>query len=902
VPEKESGVIGLISGVGGIPAIFGTGGLPERLSQSYDRNLRAQLAAEGLPTTGDMSGPLRFAVAAGEVLGQAPVPGKLVAKTVEGVKSAAGKAASLAAEYFTPWINPRVGNYAAGTLIGGSLRQLEEPSWQSAPEMQEYLVQESAAADERNVKRAWLEKMVADAEGKERDRLYNKYFKDADFSMVKGYARGGLRARSADVLPKQLQGTQIVKEPGGNWLSGGDSLGSYVDSFKQHRNEPGADPMNTWLGKKLHKYMSSDMGTKGDPIRLGVEKWETTTRPALVAKQQARIDKVRADQEAYLRDNPGAPPHALVASQEQVRDLEAAMGLLHGKTGLHFEPGFAPEYPGVRSVEGKTSLSRDWEAASDSAIRSKPASYYLDAPTFDFSNPHIYTDPWLVKVPPETPVHRLRSDVVDLQFEHMVDELRNALNPDSGLPADLLITPRQLETMPIEGAVEHVSSINAWRGAQKAVADKRRALNEATRIHKEYSDDPKGMRWVELQLPEPVIPEGYALGPVSGYPNLVGVIDQVTGRSVSLGATPEEALRVYKRKERAGVLEDALKYEGEQLAHCVGGGEYCPKVLSGESRIFSLRDTEGKPYATVETKPSGDPVEDAYGKLPKQEREEIRATAGVYPADRRFVSQTTQAEEASKIKEVMLKLYPELVNMEPQYSIAQIKGRLNRRPAEEAMPYINDFVRSSKWGGVEDLAHTGLLDAKKLRQGFSLGLPQSDYQRIVDAGLNEKRDLLNDLDYATADEIVERLQGAPGFAKGGLVNDDEYNPSAIDAIINRLHLNGQLSSFKDEYVSGVQGGGNIAVDITPNTTLGANVYGFNVKTPEGVFKDVDLSGMSLEHRSGPHRIKARKSSKGKDWGLEYEYSFANGGLVDSGYNAGQVDSLANQLMEEVYGQ
>jgi hypothetical protein len=30
--------------------------------------------------------------------------------------------------------------------------------------------------------------------------------------------------------------------------------------------------------------------------------------------------------------------------------------------------------------------------------------------------------------------------------------------------------------------------------------------------------------------------------------------------------------------------------------------------------------------------------------------------------------------------------------------------------------------------------------------------------------------------------------------------------------------------------------------------------------------------------------------------------FANGGLVDSGYNAEHVDTLANQLMEEVYGQ
>lgn len=47
-----------------------------------------------------------------------------------------------------------------------------------------------------------------------------------------------------------------------------------------------------------------------------------------------------------------------------------------------------------------------------------------------------------------------------------------------------------------------------------------------------------------------------------------------------------------------------LKDEGHVMQHCVGG--YCEDVESGKSQIFSLRDPDGSPHATIEWKPPED--------------------------------------------------------------------------------------------------------------------------------------------------------------------------------------------------------------------------------------------------------------------------------------------------------
>ena len=156
----------------------------------------------------------------------------------------------------------------------------------------------------------------------------------------------------------------------------------------------------------------------------------------------------------------------------------------------------------------------------------------------------------------------------DLGFDHLIDELSNALNPQSGLPRNLLLTPQKMQNLGVEGAVQRVHDINAWRAAQKAEADAQRANNAATVLHKGYPENnPLGLRWMELGMPE--------------------------SRARDYFNTADE----YR-----AALSDALKYEGDTMGHCVGG--YCDDVLSGRSRIFSLRDAKGQPHVTIEVRPS----------------------------------------------------------------------------------------------------------------------------------------------------------------------------------------------------------------------------------------------------------------------------------------------------------
>lgn len=50
--------------------------------------------------------------------------------------------------------------------------------------------------------------------------------------------------------------------------------------------------------------------------------------------------------------------------------------------------------------------------------------------------------------------------------------------------------------------------------------------------------------------------------------------------------------------------ERSLRYEGEQMAHCVGSSVYTSKINRGEARIFSLRKDVSKPLLTVEIETS----------------------------------------------------------------------------------------------------------------------------------------------------------------------------------------------------------------------------------------------------------------------------------------------------------
>jgi hypothetical protein len=511
----------------------------------------------------------------------------------------------------------------------------------------------------------------------------------------------------------------VIKAPGGNWLSGSiqdavkglkrgsgneayDRLPAHiqreVDSetgleaiAKKFPKEWAAaqDPMDQWIDSKLSKYIRDEMASPVDPIRLAADAWPAK-KAKMLAEAQAKIDEQAARTARIARER-GQPEHTLVEERQRMIPLEKAKALIEVRDGLHYAatpssynsalPRAAAGFPldGV----GVSKEAKAWESMSDSSVYSPRAG------ELTYHKGLLERDPWLIKVPPDTPAHQIVGRVnEELGFDHLIDELRNSLNPESGLPKELLWKYEDLAKKTVPDAVEQVSKVNAYRAAQKAEADLARANNAATVLHKEYPE--AGLKWVELKKGE--LPEGWSEEFVeTDLGKLRKFRDPKTG---GLTATDpaEETLR------------DALKYEGDQMSHCVGG--YCPDVLEGRSRIFSLRDAKGKPHVTIET---------------------------THPV-----------------------IEPRLNgDVEIPGRIKQIKSYSNKAPLAEHLPYVQDFVRSGKWSDVGDLHNSGLVDLQGMR----------DVPEHLKAGSR----FLTQQEYDDAVRKHFNLNEAPEFANGGLV-------------------------------------------------------------------------------------------------------------------------------------
>ena len=343
---------------------------------------------------------------------------------------------------------------------------------------------------------------------------------------------------------------------------------------------------------------------------------------------------------------------------------------------LHIEPrGGAVRAHANRSVAGMpvdptstSPLARAWEDVSDAAVVGSP---YKDFLRFDES-----MDEGLRRVGGEFAVKNpeARAYAIDdigvatsnLGFDHIVDVLKQDL-------AAGRIRPEQLNKVSMEQAVRRTYDFD--QDMAKRMREAQIKATEGMPVHKEY---PEGYRWIELAQPE-TLPEGWRKG---------------VGRDV-VAPWGESMLPSDKRFPGKKALEDALKYEGDTMGHCVGG--YCPDVMEGRSRIYSLRDAKGEPHVTVEVQPkqikTWDDVTAAVGPQESQKLWKEFDDIGGYNMD------NTDAAFDMFIKQK---------GIQPNQSIAQIKGKQNRAPNEEYLPFVQDFVRSGNWSDVGDIRNTGL--------------------------------------------------------------------------------------------------------------------------------------------------------------------------------------------------
>jgi hypothetical protein len=482
--------------------------------------------------------------------------------------------------------------------------------------------------------------------------------------------------------------------------------------------------LNSFVDKKIAPYIRNQMATPNDPVRDLADK--------------------------------GVSHMPLSETQTSTPDTF----MRREKAGLPKE-GFA-----------KTPLGKQWEMVSDEAIRSKSAGMHVKQgesySAFDIARGNLDRNPWLKDVSPETPVYNAGSSdqmTRGLGFDHLMDELRNAIRPDSDLPQHLRLKPEALDKVTLPQAIERVAKINDWRTEQieKAAA---KSMENFPPI-KEYKE---GFKWHELKMPS----------------NL-------------------------ENDEAVGALEKVLKNEGELMGHCVGG--YCEDVISGQSRIFTLRDQKNKPHVTIEGTPGVQrPLElppevaEKFAKEAAQEANEI----GYKPNSVEWQNYYTggQIQKADKWARD---------NTYETVDITQIKGKSNGPVTDKYREMVRDFLNTQpNIGKVHDLDYVDLVDTKNSRSvvrfldenyGGDFGMVNSAelYNQVKAANPNMDRfihasdlsDLVNDVRGPTPE----------GYKDGGGVsasNDDSslqfYSRTMDNPDSSKTTEQGIVKQFEQDYM------------------------------------------------------------------------------------------------------
>jgi len=312
-------------------------------------------------------------------------------------------------------------------------------------------------------------------------------------------------------------------------------------------------------------------------------------------------------------------------------------------------------------------------------------------------------NPYISKLDPETSTYSAYID--ELGIDHVVDVIKQDL-------AAGRIRPEQLNKLSMDQAIKRTAEFNMEQA--KKMRETAIKNMEGFPTYKEYGDE--GYKWIELKRPEDLteLPPTHQLEPYESKVHggtAYRVVNKETGMKGEGFKTPERATQEFLKEHSEERLAEALKYEGDTMGHCVGG--YCPDVLEGRSRIYSLRDKRGEPHVTVEVESNQNPYPvsgEAFARLSPQEKAQYREHVMQWRRRNPDIEELTDEHTAQALREAGLPPQPD--------RIVQIKGKQNAAPKADYLPYVQDFVRSGEWSDVGDFKNTGLVkqDGKYMTQ------------------------------------------------------------------------------------------------------------------------------------------------------------------------------------------
>jgi hypothetical protein len=480
---------------------------------------------------------------------------------------------------------------------------------------------------------------------------------------------------------------RVIKQEGGNWMKG--TLDTDLKPLK--RNTAAGNDVSDILRQMKERYTPEELAGMQEGSRRNI-----VNQMADLEKMEALNKWVDSNLKNYVKKQMATP-------SDPVRKL-AEEGIVHMPTnevGRNRWAGSSQRSIFKGEQLGRSDAAKAWEDATDVAIR----------PVEIQDLPKEHFESWMANAPPDTRVSYLSRDfdTQALGFDHIMDVLRQDLV--SGR-----IRPEQLNKVSMEQAVRRTAEYD--QDMAKKMRETALERQEGFPVHKEY---PEGYKWIELTKPkhevlEENLPAGYTLRK-SDAPyehQRWQVVDEQglpaaeyvqANFNYSVPDPKLKALENFFDKKSNKQLKEALDYEGKAMGHCVGS--YCDEVSEGNKKIYTLRDAKGEPHVTVEVVPSDDAQAfyEANKKwldnpVYRRELDLMQDPDLDIPLSEQYVTAARKLLTEAGVK------YNEPTPLPPV--IKQIKGKQNKAPKDEYLPYVQDFVRSGSWTDVRDLKNTGL--------------------------------------------------------------------------------------------------------------------------------------------------------------------------------------------------
>jgi hypothetical protein len=516
--------------------------------------------------------------------------------------------------------------------------------------------------------------------------------------------QGGLPREMALGMGANTQ-SNVIKPVGGNWKP--DSVERSLERLKSPVNPDELLKNLDYIRENGIGYASRDAALQDERLNnnyqsllrdKALDQWVDTNLTNYIKKQMGtEKDPIRllADQGITHFADEDAMRRALSTSDDQFAR--------NRKVRKYFD---MPEDP-----MAQTSLGRTWEEGIDDLIGMNnihTAKNYANSVIRE-------NNPWLNKLDPETKLYGMdRLMPGQMNFGHIMDVLKEDM-------ATGRLSPEDLKNVSMDRAIRRTHEYNLERA--KAIENAQAKKLEGMTTYKEY---PEGFRWVQLDKPGQFAAESDAMGhSVRGYEPPQYHPDYVPGSG------------------NAGSEDYGL-----------GGWD---AIKRGDAKVYSLVDKSGRPHTTIEVGRGNDAQAffDAHKKY--LDNPVIRRDLSMMVDPDLDIPLDTQRVTAMKqLLDEMGVQYRDVPEAPPH--INQIKGKGNRAPSEQYLPYVQDFVKSGKWRQVNDIDNSGLIEhsgryftepelieaAKKYGRMGVQDVPwEVARKRHLEAGMSEERALEN---------------------------------------------------------------------------------------------------------------------------------------------------------------